>query len=175
MIELQQDRMPAARRPEHGGRSPLPPTVRRLAGERALAQGTKGAAMKLFRVIFPVGDIDRATAFYRRVLEQPGRRVSPGRHYFDCEGVILACYDPRADGDGFAATPLPEPVYIAVDDLEATFERCLAAGALFSSDVIPEVGAIGEISVRPWGERSFYLTDPFRNPICFVSRESAFL
>ncbi len=34
------------------------------------------------------------------VLGVAGERVSPGRHYFDCEGVILACFDPRADGDG---------------------------------------------------------------------------
>ena len=131
--------------------------------------------MKLFRVVCPVGDIDRAMTFYRQVLEQPGRRVSPGRLYFDCEGVILACYDPRADGDGGDAMPLPEPVYVAVDDLAATFERCRAAGAQFSKDVIPDVGALGEIAVRPWGERSFYVRDPFGNPICFVSRESAFL
>lgn len=131
--------------------------------------------MKLFRVIVPVGDIDRAMTFYQQVLEQPGRRVSPGRHYFNCEGVILACYDPRSDGDGGDATPLPEPVYVAVDDLAATFGRCRAAGAQLSQDVIPDVGALGEIAVRPWGERSFYVRDPFGNPLCFVSRESAFL
>jgi catechol 2,3-dioxygenase-like lactoylglutathione lyase family enzyme len=131
--------------------------------------------MKLFRVVLPVGDIHRATTFYARVLEQSGRRVSPGRHYFDCEGTILACYDPRADGDGFDATPLPEPVYIAVDDLEAALERCRAEGALFSSAVIPGVGAIGDIAVRPWGERSFYVRDPSGNPLCFVSRETVFV
>jgi hypothetical protein len=27
------------------------------------------------------------------------RRVSGGRHYFDCGGAILACYDALADGD----------------------------------------------------------------------------
>jgi hypothetical protein len=26
----------------------------------------------------------------------------------------------------------------------------------------------GEISVRPWGERSFYAEDPWGNPLCFV-------
>ena len=27
---------------------------------------------------------------------------------------------------------------------------------------------------RPWGERSFYATDPFDNPLCFVARDSVF-
>lgn len=35
------------------------------------------------------------------------------RHYFDCEGTTLACYDPKADGDGHEARPVPEPIYIA--------------------------------------------------------------
>jgi hypothetical protein len=26
----------------------------------------------------------------------------------------------------------------------------------------------GEISVRPWGERSFYVDDPWGNSLCFV-------
>jgi hypothetical protein len=39
---------------------------------------------KLFRVILPVSDIDRAESFYRFLLQSPGRRVSSGRHYFDC-------------------------------------------------------------------------------------------
>jgi hypothetical protein len=53
----------------------------------------------LYRVIFPVADIEVAAKFYGRVFEMAGERVSPGRHYFNCGGVILACYDPAADGD----------------------------------------------------------------------------
>jgi hypothetical protein len=26
----------------------------------------------------------------------------------------------------------------------------------------------GQISVRPWGERSFYAEDKWHNPLCFV-------
>jgi hypothetical protein len=55
--------------------------------------------MKLYRVILPVRGIDSAAAVYARLLEKPGARISPGRHYFDCGGTILACYDPVADGD----------------------------------------------------------------------------
>jgi predicted enzyme related to lactoylglutathione lyase len=77
----------------------------------------------LFRVILPVGDIEHAAKFYSAVLGSDGRRVSPGRHYCDCEGTIFACYDPEADGDGYAARPNPEPLYLAVTDLEAPVGR----------------------------------------------------
>jgi predicted enzyme related to lactoylglutathione lyase len=129
---------------------------------------------KLFRVILPVNDIERAAAFYGLLFDQTGQRVSAGRHYFDCEGAILACYDPVADGDGYDATPNPEPLYFATDDLEAIFHRAKDAGAHFSNDEIPDVGRIGSIERRPWGEISFYAVDPFGNPLCFVSSESVF-
>jgi extradiol dioxygenase family protein len=44
---------------------------------------------RLFRVIVPVSDIERAAHFYGALLGDVGQRVSPGRHYFDCEGTIL--------------------------------------------------------------------------------------
>lgn len=129
---------------------------------------------RLFRVIVPVTDLDAAVRFYRSVLVQDGVRVSPGRHYFDCEGTILACYDPRADGDDADAQPLPEPLYLAVDDLDTVYRRVQEAGGVFSAEVVPDVGALGEIARRPWGELSFYVCDPFSNPLCFVSRESVY-
>jgi hypothetical protein len=80
----------------------------------------------------------------------------------------------RADGDGGEARPIPEPIYLAVDDLEATVRAAKAAGARLSPDVVPDVGPLGQIAQRPWGERSFYAADPFGNPLCFVSRDSVF-
>jgi uncharacterized glyoxalase superfamily protein PhnB len=119
----------------------------------------------LFRVILPVTDIDAAAAFYGELLEQPGRRVSPGRHYFDCGGVILACFDPRRDGDGFDAKPNPDHLYFAVKDVDHVFEKAHGLGCL-------EIEI--EIKLRPWGERSFYAKDPFGNPICFVDERTIF-
>lgn len=129
---------------------------------------------QLYRVILPVSDMDGAARFYAAVLGSAGTRVSPGRHYFDCEGTILACFDPRADGDGYSARPNPEPLYFAVSDLRSVYETCRREGALFSADSPPGVGPLGEIAKRPWGEESFYATDPFGNPICFVARPSVF-
>ena len=54
---------------------------------------------RLYRIILPVKNIDKAENFYSRILNQKGIRVSPGRHYFNLGGTILACYDPKADGD----------------------------------------------------------------------------
>ncbi|MDX1394989.1 MAG: VOC family protein [Gemmatimonadota bacterium] len=129
---------------------------------------------KLFRVIVPVSGIDRAARFYEAVLGEPGRRVSPGRHYFDCEGVLLVCYDPKADGDDTEATPNAHPLYLAVDDLRDTYERAHEAGATTVDEDVAGVGHPGGISERPWGEVSFYASDPFGNPLCFVTRESVF-
>lgn len=128
---------------------------------------------RLYRVIVPVSDVEAAAKFYRAILETPGKRVSPGRHYFDCEGTILACYDPIADGDKHPVPPNPEHVYLAVDDLEGAYARCKAAHAQFPAGKTSGT-ALGTIAKRPWGETSFYLRDPFGNPVCFVARETMF-
>ncbi|MDZ7729308.1 MAG: VOC family protein [Dehalococcoidia bacterium] len=121
---------------------------------------------QLFRVIVPVDDIERAASFYEALLGFVGERVSPGRHYFDCGGVILACVDPRADGDAHDARPNPDHVYLAVDSVEEALTRAGAAGAT----PLNWPGEDAPIAYRPWGERSFYTRDPFGNPLCFVQR-----
>jgi catechol 2,3-dioxygenase-like lactoylglutathione lyase family enzyme len=119
---------------------------------------------KLFRVILPVSNIDLAAQFYSRLLGLPGKRVSPGRHYFDCGGTLLACFDPRADTDPFDLGPNPDHLYFAVRDLEAVHARAVELKAEIRSP----------IGKRPWGEVSFYLRDPFGNKICFVDRTTMF-
>ncbi|GEL76081.1 VOC family protein [Tenuibacillus multivorans] len=122
--------------------------------------------MKLYRVIIPVSDIEKATEFYNQVLELNGKRVSTGRHYFNCEGTILACFDPIADGDYFESQPNPDHVYLSVSNLEKVYS------------VIKELDPSllqKSIKTQPWGERSFYAKDPFGNPICFVDEKTVFL
>lgn len=124
--------------------------------------------IRLFRVIQPVRNIDVAARFYSRVLGTPGERVSPGRHYFACGGVILACYDPVADGDEAGQGwqhHANQYFYFATDDLEGTLERVREAGG--------EIAAA--IDTMPWGERMFYAKDPFGNPISFVDQGTLFL
>jgi predicted enzyme related to lactoylglutathione lyase len=124
--------------------------------------------MKLYRVILPVRDIERAAKTYARLIEVHGHRVSPGRHYFNCGGTILACYDPNADGDGEQDGWRHHPnqyVYFSVADLEAAHRRALDVGC----KVID-----GGIQTMPWGERMFWAIDPFGNPISFVDEKTVF-
>jgi predicted enzyme related to lactoylglutathione lyase len=120
---------------------------------------------RLFRVILPVSVIEEAAVYYSAVLGQPGSRISPGRHYFGCGSAILACFDPRADGDDWDAKPNPDHVYFAVDDLDAYFERVRAR---------PNGAVLRPIETQPWGERSFYCVDPFGNKLCFVDERTVF-
>jgi catechol 2,3-dioxygenase-like lactoylglutathione lyase family enzyme len=135
-----------------------------LRQRRRLDQTPCIAPPHLFRVILPVSDIEAAASFYARLLDLPGVRVSGGRHYFDCAGTILACYDALADGDSERVGPNPQHVYFGVDDLDAAHARAERAGCR----------ELTEIEVRPWGERSFYARDPFENPICFVDSQTLF-
>lgn len=123
------------------------------------------SSARIFRVILPVASIDEAAAFYSAVLGMAGTRVSPGRHYFGCGPVILACFDPRADGDPWDAKPNPDHIYFAVDDLE---EYCRRVSAQ------PKAVIQRPIETQPWGERSFYCTDPFGNKLCFVAEGTSF-
>lgn len=120
-------------------------------------------AVKLFRVILPVGDIDEGAKFYAAILGWAGERVAVNRHYFDCGGTILACVNPAAEAGEMR--PNLEHVYFSVDDLAAAYERAKSAGCSWLGD---------DISVRPWGERSFYARDPWGNPICFVEAGTEF-
>ena len=126
------------------------------------AQGGTGLT-RLYRVILPVADIDEAARFYARLLGIAGKRVSRGRHYFDCEGTILACFDSAAEDDE-SLPPNPEHIYLAVADLEATRALAKDAGA----------SELGEIATMPWGERCFYARDPFGNPLCLVDEKTLF-
>lgn len=121
--------------------------------------------MRLFRVVVPVTDIDAATRFYEQLLDLAGTRVWSNRHYLDCEGTILALVQlPADDPDHDDPRPNPEPIYLAVDDLEAGHRRAVAMAARVDDP----------IALRPWGERSCYVRDPDGNRICLVDRTTVF-
>lgn len=62
--------------------------------------------------------------------------------------------------------------YFTVSDLEAIHERAGALGCISREDVHDQPA--GGILVRPWGERSFYVEDPWRNPLCFVEEGTVY-
>ncbi len=123
-------------------------------------------APTLYRVILPAKNIESATQFYRQLFGVDGRRVSPGRHYFDTGEVILALVDPQADGDSRDPRANTDHVYFAVSDLDAFYSNANAIKGWSDLDK--------DVQTRPWGERSFYGKDPTGNPICFVEANTVF-
>ncbi len=125
----------------------------------------------LFRIILQVPDLDQASVFYAKLLGNDGRRIPrASRHYFDCGPVILALVDPTASGQ--TPKPLPDYIYFSLSDLEVVFARARKLDCLATEDV--HGASAGEIAVRPWGERSFYVRDPWGNGLCFVDESTLF-
>jgi catechol 2,3-dioxygenase-like lactoylglutathione lyase family enzyme len=119
---------------------------------------------KIFRVTMEVSNLDEAAAFYTKLLDNPGQRHPGARHYFDCGGVILAVLDPTQGG--VKPTPGPKCLYFAVDDIDAVHARAQGLKALAPYSVHGQPA--GDVIERPWGEKSFYVTDPWGNEVCFV-------
>lgn len=120
----------------------------------------KNDVPQFFRLNVEVGDLDRASDFYSKLLDLQGRRQPGSRVYFDAGPVtlqVVAVKEPHT-----AAKAL----YFTVRDLDAAFARAKALGCLSQENVHDAPG--GGIVVRPWGERSFYAEDPWKNPLCFV-------
>ena len=128
-------------------------------------------APPLFRLILQVSNLDQAAEFYAQLLGDKGRRIPrASRHYFDCGSIILALVDPTSGG--VEAKPIPDYIYFSVSDLDKVHSRAHELGCLSTEDVHGE--SAGEIVVRPWGERSFYVNDPWGNGLCFVDEKTLF-
>jgi catechol 2,3-dioxygenase-like lactoylglutathione lyase family enzyme len=119
---------------------------------------------KIFRVTFEVSNLEEASAFYGKLLGTPGKRHPGARHYFDCGGAILAVLD--VSQGGLSPRPGPKSLYFVVKGVEAVHARAQQLGALSPFKVHGESAA--DVVTRPWGERSFYVTDPWGNELCFV-------
>ncbi|MBV9883012.1 MAG: VOC family protein [Sphingomonadaceae bacterium] len=115
---------------------------------------------RLFRLNVEVGDIDRAASFYGELLGLEARPQMGSRVYLDAGGVTLQVVQ----------VPEPHPaakaLYFATTDLDTLHARAAALDCL-SGELVHGTPA-GAPTVRPWGERSFYVEDPWGNPLCFV-------
>ena len=69
-------------------------------------------------------------------------------------------------------TPGPKSLYFAVADLAAVHEGARILNALAPYKVHGQPA--GEAIKRPWGERSFYVVDPWGNDLCFVEEETLY-
>lgn len=131
-------------------------------------------APPLYRIILQVDNLDKAEEFYGKLLGDRGRRIPRGsRHYIDCGPVILALVDVNGEGiPGLQPKPLPDYIYFAVSDVEAVHQRAQELQCLSTEDVHGE--RAGDLVKRPWGERSFYVHDPWGNGLCFVDENTLF-
>ena len=131
-------------------------------------------APPLYRIILQVDNLDKAEDFYGKLLGDRGRRIPrASRHYIDCGPVILALVDVNGEGiPGLEPKPLPDYIYFAVEDIEAVYERAQELQCLSTEDVHGE--SAGDLVKRPWGERSFYVHDPWGNGLCFVDDNTLF-
>ena len=131
-------------------------------------------AAPLYRIILQVDNLDRAEEFYGKLLDDRGRRIPrASRHYIDCGPVILALVDVNGEGiPGLEPKPLPDYIYFAVNDVEAVYKRAQELQCLSTEDVHGE--SAGDLVKRPWGERSFYVHDPWGNGLCFVDENTLF-
>jgi len=157
---------PKSKKPTPRSESSRSPT-RKKAAARAEAPppavAPDGDVPDLFRVTLECNNLGRATEFYDALLDQRGVRHPGSRVYYRCGGVTLqvvdvsADRDPRGNGDA---------LYFAVRDLALVHLRARELGCLSVASVhgVPA----GDVAKRPWGERSFYAEDPWRNELCFV-------
>jgi len=117
-------------------------------------------ALQLFRLNIEVGDVAAARKFYGTLLGAEPRGQAGNRFYINAGPVALQ----------IVGVPSPHPaakaLYFNATNLDSVHERAAALGSL-SSDLVHGLKA-GDISVKPWGERSFYANDPWGNPLCFV-------
>ena len=120
-------------------------------------------SLKLFRVTLEVADLERATQLYAALFGIDGQRYPGARHCFDCGGVIVAVLD--VSRGGMPPTPGPKSLYFAVDDVDAVHARADQLGVLAPYQVHGEPASA--VITRPWGERSFYVVDPWGNDLCF--------
>ena len=122
-----------------------------------------------FRLNIEVGNLDEADGFYSNLLGIEGRRQAGARCYFTCGAVTLQVVDVSSASEPH---PAAKALYFTVKDLEAIFERAKALECLSKENVHGVSG--GEISVKPWGERSFYAQDKWSNPLCFVEEGTVY-
>src|SRR5690349_19226407 len=115
---------------------------------------------KLFRINIEVGDLAKAAQGWAELLGDDARPQAGSRVYFTAGAVTLQVVQHDKPH------PAAKALYFLVDELELYHARAKKLGWLSQEKVHGEPG--GDISVRPWGERSFYAEDPWGNPLCFV-------
>ena len=90
--------------------------------------------VRIFRLALPASDHAKSRAFYEHVLGIQADDTVPSRLYFHCGDVILALIDWSLEGRG-ELRPLPDDLYLATNELDAVYERAVAAGATITAEI----------------------------------------
>jgi predicted enzyme related to lactoylglutathione lyase len=137
--------------------------------QKASKHITPSDVPQCFRLNIEVGDLEAAISFYTRLLGIQGRKQAGSRCYFNCGPVTLQVLDVSSVRKPH---PAAKALYFTVSDLDAAYQRAGALKCVSREDVHDAPG--GGIVVRPWGERSFYVEDPWKNPLCFVEEGTVY-
>ena len=108
-------------------------------------------------VIVFADDVARLSSFYIAALRVDDEIVEEDGHVGFELGDLYLGFD---QSDGSHRHPGAVTFWLRVDDLDATFKRCLDLGA---TPVIEPVE-------RPWGDRLASVTDPEGNVVGFSQR-----
>jgi predicted enzyme related to lactoylglutathione lyase len=145
--------------------SKLPSQERQRASKHAAPPDVP----QFFRLNIEVGDLEAAISFYTSLLAIQGRKQAGSRCYFNCGPVTLQVLDVSSVREPH---PAAKALYFTVSDLNAAYQRAEALNCVSRENVHDAPG--GGIVVRPWGERSFYVEDPWKNPLCFVEEQTVY-
>ena len=137
--------------------------------QKGSKSATSSDVPQFFRLNIEVGDLEAAISFYTKLLGIQGRKQAGSRCYFNCGPVTLQVLDVSSVRQPH---PAAKALYFTVSELDAAHERATALKCVSRENVHDAPG--GGIVVRPWGERSFYVEDPWKNPLCFVEEGTVY-
>jgi predicted enzyme related to lactoylglutathione lyase len=121
------------------------------------------AKPRVHRTALPVKDIDAAAKFYTNLLDNPGKRIAPDRHYYDLGGFILALYQPANGGSGWSFEN-NQYFYLSAADLDDMRRKVKQGGGKCLTDN----------AKMPWGETMFFATDPSGSRIGICQEDTLF-
>jgi predicted enzyme related to lactoylglutathione lyase len=142
---------------------------RKQEDQKASKHATPPDVPQFFRLNIEVGDLEAAISFYTSLLGIQESKQAGSRCYFKCGPVTLQVLDVSSVRE---AHPAAKALYFTVSDLDAAYQRADTLNCVSRENV--HDAPAGGIVVRPWGERSFYMEDPWKNPLCFVEEGTVY-
>jgi predicted enzyme related to lactoylglutathione lyase len=121
------------------------------------------------RVTLPAADLDRATAWYKKILDLEPVEIEPmGEVWYELGSTRFMLYSSQ-----FAGTNQATAAGLLVDDVEATVARLKARGAVLEDyDFGEEFRTVDGIMTLPNGRTAAWLKDSEGNILGLSSAQS---